>query len=80
MVINNCLIIQWGWRTTTNTGTVTISLPITYNKFYICIGGKSDNNRGSWNQAWVSTQNLTLTSFQSTTYDTLKMSYITIGY
>ena len=80
LVINNCLIIQWGWRTTTNTGTLTVNLPITYTKFYVCIAGKGDNQRGSYNQAWVSAQNLTLTSFETTTFDTLKMSYITIGY
>ena len=80
LVINNCLIIQWGWRATTNQGTLTVNLPITYTKFYVCIVGKGDNQRGSYNQAWVSAQNLTLASFETTTFDTLKMSYITIGY
>lgn len=79
-MVNNQVQIDWLSTSIANTATITLTLPKAYMKYYIVIAGKGDNNRGSFNQAWCSTQNQTLTTFQSTAFDTNFVMYISIGY
>lgn len=73
------MIIQCGKATTGNATTRTINLPTAYKKVCYIMVTKGDNAHGSNNQAWASVENITLTSFKSTTYDTYVIYYLSIG-